>query len=321
MKRLVLITTALIAFSCTNAKTVEKDGGLVVEVRFTDQTVDDNLKLRTVEALSGRMNAMSVRNTVVELTAGGGGIHIELPEQTDAELFAELAVKPGRFEIVECCPRGDILPVFYEINDKMAAMPEYADTDNPLFSRYLFINSDTFSSDIGFVPPDVADEFETLMDSDWVAALFPRGAKPALMSSFLPENEMYSLFVLKYPANGRAPITGDMIESASVTKNKWGENEIFNVNFRFADQFHAIWARLTRDNIGRNLALVMDGTVYSAPRVNDEIVGGRCQISAGFTMQEAGFIAAILNAGELPAPLSVAHTKVVEAENKAGLSN
>lgn len=300
---------------------MEKDGGLVLEVRFDEPTVDSGVKLRTAELLSDRMNAMFVRNPVVELSADGGGIHIELPEQEDVDLFAEFAVKPGRFEIVECCPRGDILPVFYEINDKMAAMPEYADTDNPLFSRYLFLNSDAFSGDTGLVPSDVADEFEMLMNSDWVAALFPRGAKPALMSSFLPENEMYTLFVLKYPENGRAPITGEMIESASVTKDKWGGQEIFNVNFRFADQFHAVWARLTYNNIGLNLALVMDGTVYSAPRVNDEIVGGRCQISAGFTMQEAGFIAAILNAGELPAPLSVAHTKVVEAENKAGLSN
>jgi preprotein translocase subunit SecD len=312
MKFFTLALCLLGATSCIDnllPKSVEKDGGLILEVRFADTMLSNEAKNRVAEIVSNRMNAAFVWDPVTELTTDGNGLHIELPLQDSVELFSELATKPGRFEIVECYTYHEINMALYEIDGKIAAMPEYAGLELPLFSRYLILNSDSNFANIGFVSDSISSEFETLLNSDWVSKILPLNAKPTLM---IPQQGMCVFFVLKYPASGLAPITGDMIEQASVSD---GYEDTFDVDFRFAEPFHETWARLTRENIGLNLAIVIDGKVYSAPTVNDEITGGRCVISGNFTtIEEAGFISAIISSGELPTPLEVVSSKVITKE-------
>jgi preprotein translocase subunit SecD len=311
MKHLVAIApliAAVLIVACVGPKTVEKNGGLIIEVRFADRDAAVNTKKLAAEVIFDRMDAAFVRNPVVELTADGGGLHIELPRQEDTMLFKELATKPGRFEIVECYDPRDILPVLYEIDSRMTAMPKYAGTEYPLFQRYIHHATEPYFNGVaGYVPTAEMAGFEAVMDSAWVKALFPRGARPALIK---PKDDMSALVVLKYPADGRAPVRSEMVEQASVSKNEWQEGS-YVVNFRFAEPFHETWARLTRENIGRCLAIVVDGMVYSAPQVNDEIVGGRCQITSDFTLEEAGAIAAILNGSELPTPLEIVSAEII----------
>jgi SecD/SecF fusion protein len=71
------------------------------------------------------------------------------------------------------------------------------------------------------------------------------------------------------------------------------------------------WARLTKANIGKSIAIVLDGVVYSAPNVQNEITGGRSSISGGFTPEEAGDLANILKAGKLPAPAHITSESVI----------
>jgi SecD/SecF fusion protein len=289
---------------------VEKDGGISLVAQFSDSTATLDAKNRTVEVLTTRLTAAGVRNPALRLSPDESVIFVELPEQDSVELFEKLITKPGRFEIVECYTRDEILSVFYEIDSRMAAQPEYAGTEHPLFSRYFFPNNDSFLNTVGYVPVGELTEFEAIMDSEWVEALFPYGAKPAVMKPLIAksEEEMYDLIVLKYPADGLAPIQSYMIEAA-----KAGQDYNFYsvVNFRFAKPFHETWARMTRENIGRTLPMVMDGEVYSAPQVNDEIVGGASQITGYFTLEEADLIASILNGSELPTPVKIVSVAVV----------
>ena len=71
------------------------------------------------------------------------------------------------------------------------------------------------------------------------------------------------------------------------------------------------WARITKDNVGRAIAIVLDGVVYSAPNVNDEITGGRSQISGHFTVEEAGDLANVLNSGKMDATVSIEQENVI----------
>ncbi|MCL4169297.1 UNVERIFIED_CONTAM: hypothetical protein GTU68_064660, partial [Idotea baltica] len=71
------------------------------------------------------------------------------------------------------------------------------------------------------------------------------------------------------------------------------------------------WKRLTRENIGKNIAIVLDDNVYSAPTVNGEIPGGSSQISGGFSLEEAEDLANILKAGKLPAPARIVEEAIV----------
>ena len=70
------------------------------------------------------------------------------------------------------------------------------------------------------------------------------------------------------------------------------------------------WARMTADNIGEFIAIVLDGYVYSAPRVNSEIPNGRSSISGQFTIQEAKDLANVLKSGKLPAPARITQEAV-----------
>ncbi|MBR4970991.1 MAG: protein translocase subunit SecD, partial [Paludibacteraceae bacterium] len=72
-----------------------------------------------------------------------------------------------------------------------------------------------------------------------------------------------------------------------------------------------MWARLTKENIGKCVAIVLDGYVYSYPRVNDEITGGRSEISGNFTVDEAKDLANVLKSGKMPAPAHIVQEDVV----------
>jgi len=71
------------------------------------------------------------------------------------------------------------------------------------------------------------------------------------------------------------------------------------------------WARMTKDNIGKSIAIVLDGYVYSAPTVNAEIAGGSSQITGNFTVEEAKDLANTLKSGKMPAPARIVQEDIV----------
>ena len=111
--------------------------------------------------------------------------------------------------------------------------------------------------------------------------------------------------------NGKAPLTGDVVTTA---KDDYS-NEIGNVGPVVSMQMNTegtrIWANLTKMNVGRAIAIVLDEVVYSAPRVNGEIPGGSSQISGRFTQADTKNLANTLNSGKMPAPLRVASYQMV----------
>ena len=111
--------------------------------------------------------------------------------------------------------------------------------------------------------------------------------------------------------NGKAPLTGDVVTTA---KDDYS-NEIGNVGPVVSMQMNSegtrIWANLTKMNVGRAIAIVLDEVVYSAPRVNGEIPGGSSQISGRFTQADTKDLANTLNSGKMPAPLRVASYQMV----------
>ena len=72
-----------------------------------------------------------------------------------------------------------------------------------------------------------------------------------------------------------------------------------------------VWARLTKENIGKAIAIVLDDAVYSAPRVNDEITGGRSSITGDFTAEEARDLANVLKSGKMAAKVSIIQSTVI----------
>ncbi len=109
--------------------------------------------------------------------------------------------------------------------------------------------------------------------------------------------------------DGKAPLTGGVITDA---RADFGQHSTYaNVSMQMNQEGSKIWARMTKENIGKSIAIVLDGYVYSFPRVNGEIPGGRSEITGNFTPEEAQDLANVLKSGKMPAPARIVQEDVV----------
>ncbi len=116
----------------------------------------------------------------------------------------------------------------------------------------------------------------------------------------------------QYPVNRRVVLSGDRLVDASAGFDSETREPV--VNFRFDRAGARAFAAITEANVGRPFAIVLDDKVLSAPVIREPITGGSGQISGGFTVQEAGTLAALLRAGALPAKLTVIEERSVGAD-------
>ena len=131
-------------------------------------------------------------------------------------------------------------------------------------------------------------------------------AKPA---DGLSAKNVFELHALKVTqSNGRAPLEGDVITDARDDFNQMGRPIVsMSMNSDGARR----WATLTKANVGRAIAIVLDGAVYSAPRVSNEITGGNSEISGNFTIEDTKDLANTLKSGRMPAPARIVQEDVV----------
>ncbi|HIZ88221.1 MAG TPA: protein translocase subunit SecDF [Candidatus Coprenecus pullistercoris] len=120
----------------------------------------------------------------------------------------------------------------------------------------------------------------------------------------------YELIAIKVNTrDGKAPLDGGVVSDARLSYSNMGGQP--QVDMAMNSEGAQIWARMTADNIGRSIAIVLDDMVYSYPRVNTEITGGRSVIEGNFTIEEATDLANVLNSGKLPAPATIVQEQVV----------
>lgn len=132
-------------------------------------------------------------------------------------------------------------------------------------------------------------------------------AKPA---DGIQAKNFYELHAIKVTTtNGRAPLEGDVVTDAKDQFNNIsGQPEVsMSMNTDGARR----WAALTKANTGRAIAIVLDGSVYSAPRVNGEISGGQSSITGNFTIEDTKDLANTLKSGRMPAPARIVQEEVV----------
>ena len=120
----------------------------------------------------------------------------------------------------------------------------------------------------------------------------------------------YYLYAIKISTpDGKAPLDGSVVTSATEQYAQRGATA--EVSMTMNGEGTQEWARLTGENIGKCIAIVLDGYVYSAPRVNTKIDKGSSQITGDFTIQEAKDLANVLNSGKVPAPAKIIQDTVV----------
>lgn len=177
---------------------------------------------------------------------------------------------------------------------------------------------------VGFAFAKDRDKVDEILASDKVRRVLPHdlrllwGVKPIKGDEAArygiqcsPKEQLYELVAIKQTSsNGRAPLEGDVITNARSQVSQNGKAE-YEVSMSMNSDGARKWAQLTKANLGRSIAIVLDGFVYSYPTVQSEITGGNSQITGNFTTEEAQDLANVLKSGKLPAPATIVEDTVV----------
>jgi SecD/SecF fusion protein len=170
-------------------------------------------------------------------------------------------------------------------NEKSPVMGNVRKIDMPLVEKYLSMHQ--------------------------VKEVLPKQLNPKWTVKPISEKEgIYSLIALKVTTrDGRPPLEGDVVTGADAQIDQ--HSAFSEVNMSMNAEGAKKWARLTKDNIGKAVAIVLDNSVYSHPNVNQEITGGRSVISGRFTNEEAKDLANVLNSGKMSAPARIVNEEMI----------
>ena len=190
-----------------------------------------------------------------------------------------------------------------------AAQREALRKSNPLLARLNpYPYSDSWVAGVSHYS-DTA-EVNRMLASAEAKAIIPRDLK--FMWGVKPmdgTDSYFELYCIKSDnKNGQADLSGDVVVDSKADFDQHGNP---CVSMAMNTEGARKWASLTKQNIGRGIAIVLDGYVYSAPRVNGEIPGGRSEITGNFTVEDTQDLANVLKSGKMPAPARIVQEDIV----------
>ena len=197
--------------------------------------------------------------------------------------------------------------------DQAAQIAEYKKS-NPLFA---ILNPSVSQNGQAYRGPVVGTvhyvdtaKVNAMLNSQIAKAILPRDARFFWTVKAIDEaGAYYQLVALKAQRDGRASLEGDVITDARADFSQI--SAYANVSMSMNAEGAKAWQRITKDNIGKSVAIVLDGYVYSFPTVQHEIAGGNSQITGNFTVEEAKDLANTLKSGKMPAPARIIEESVV----------
>lgn len=193
-------------------------------------------------------------------------------------------------------------------------MVQRFEKENPLFSKLMINQSQGQlipSAAVGMVSSRDTAAVASYLRMKQVQEVLPRDLSFRWTVKPVDERGVYYQLVAIKVTNrdGSAPLGGNVITDARSELSQLSSSS--TVSMTMNPEGAKTWARLTKDNIGRSIAIVLDGMVYSFPNVNQEITGGRSEISGDFTPEEANDLANVLRSGKMPAPSRIVQEDVV----------
>ena len=248
-----------------------------------------------------------INGEVAKANASTEAAQVEVKEEKKAE-----EVKAGDVDaLVEGLAEADSLAQLEA--DQKAAVEEYK-KNNPLFA---LLQPSVNQAGQAYRGPVVGTAHYTdtakvmaMLTSQVAKSVLPRELKLCWTVKAIDAAEAYyQLVALKSQTDGRPSLEGDVITDA---RADFGQTSAYaNVSMTMNAEGARAWQRITRDNIGKSIAIVLDGYVYSFPTVQNEIAGGSSQITGNFTVEEAKDLANTLNSGKMPAPARIIQEDVV----------
>ena len=293
--------------------------------------------------LRNRIDRFGVTQPSIQKLGNSGRILVELPGVKEPERVRKLLQGTASLEFWTTFENSEIAPYLAEANEVLAgilaeenetpAVAEAAPAEdivaeelagnaeaeadetlraqNPLFAVLQPVQGNGGAC-IGYATSADTAKVNRYLSMPQIAALFPAEFRPMWGVKPVGNSEnIYELVAIKASSrDGQAPLDGSAITNANVSYDSRTNGEP-KVSMSMNAEGANIWAHLTKDNIGKQIAIVLDGTVYSYPVVNQEISGGNSEISGHFTVEEATDLVNVLKSGKLPAPATIVQEQVV----------
>ncbi len=191
---------------------------------------------------------------------------------------------------------------------------ELAKKQNPLFSIFQPTQGNTLAV-VGYANARDTAEIDKIIYSELARQIFPAelklrwGAKAEDFGGQNTKGDIFELYALKITEpSGRAPLEGDVITNGKDDFDQMGHP---CVSMQMNSDGARRWSQITKQNIGKAVAIVLDDAVYSAPRILTQIDGGNSQITGNFTIEDTKDLANTLNSGKMPAPTRIVQEEVV----------
>ena len=311
----------------------------------TDAEVIDIVRKEADSAISNSFNVLrnridrfGVTQPNIQKLGNSGRILVELPGVKEPERVRKLLQGTASLEfwttydaaelesylaeansvLAEILPKNETAPSATETTDSLLAatlaqndQAEAYKAANPLFS-VLQPTGYRGNACIGYANYADTAKINKYLAMPQVKGVFPPEFKAMWSvkpSQYVGSDNIFELVAIKATSrDGKAPLDGGAVTDARVQYGNSGAPEVsMSMNAEGAQA----WARITKDNIGRQVAIVLDGMVYSYPTVQSEISGGSSQITGNFTLEEAEDLANVLKSGKLPAPATIIQEQVV----------
>ena len=232
--------------------------------------------------------------SVVEEAQAADSVKADTTKAATGDLAAKLAKKDAK-----------------DAGDSKSA--ELAKKQNPLFYYFQPTQGNTLAV-VGYANARDTAEINKIIYSDLARQIFPAelklrwGAKPEDFGGNT-KGDIFELYALKITEpSGRAPLEGDVITNGKDDFDQMGHP---CVSMQMNSDGARRWSQITKQNIGKAVAIVLDDAVYSAPRILTQIDGGNSQITGNFTIEDTKDLANTLNSGKMPAPTRIVQEEVV----------
>ncbi|MFD1314161.1 protein translocase subunit SecDF [Namhaeicola litoreus] len=320
-----------------------------INFKMSDEEVKPLLKTEVegsintaFEVLRSRIDRFGVTSPSIQRIGETGRILIELPGAKDIDRVRKLLQSTAELQFWEVYTNQEMSQFLINANGVLATMVEQetsqqADSTkieneidellgevkdsidpmsaNPLFS-VLMPNipqsANQLSSVVGSASVSDTAKINGYLSQKEVRNLLPSEMKYAKFlwdHKPIENTEVINLYAIKSNRDDIAPIQGDVISDAAQVFDQLGANPEVTMSMNSVGTKQ--WAKMTSENVGKFVAVVLDDFVYSAPRVNDAITGGRTSITGQFSIEEAQDLANALKSGKLPAAARIIQSDVV----------
>ena len=252
----------------------------VVEIQCVDKNPDSKLLDESCLIIKKRLYDNGLQNFDISVNSDQKIIKVTFSEKIDVNKILPLLISNGKIEFYETYDRDDFIKLLGK-GDQLFSMLNIA-------SENFGVNNSP--AILGYCKPGNRYQVESYMAQHYVSK--PEEGIKFAWSKNINKRGDYYLYLLKRGA----VLNNQQILEASI--GKMGDNNDLMITFN--EDGALIWQNLSKNNINKSIAIVIDHMVYSAPVVKDEIKGGKCSISGNFTLEELTQLKSLINDGELP---------------------